>query len=165
MQLKCGKNESVIKSWDYAYTKQRGERKTYNLTVTDKRMVASSESSNNVDRREIYLDDVKTMDYSFSKSGLLGALLLIIFGVFLSIVIIGIFMIINGVHKLKEGSFTLTITTRGEESDGIALGASSFLNLKKKRGKLKVKVDREAAIEIINELGAILTDAKDAKAA
>ncbi len=161
MELKCGKNETLLKSWTYAKEKQGWEHKEYNLTVTDKRIISSAESSKCMDRREIYLDDVKTLEYNFAKKGAFGAMLMLILGIITSIMVIGIFLIIRAVHILKEKSFTLTITTQGEESDGINLGASSMLR-SKKHGKLKVKVNKDAAIEIMNELGAIVLDKKSA---
>ena len=162
MELKCAKNETLVKSWDYAHEKKGFEHKNYNLTVTDKRIIASSESHKSIDRREIYLDDVKTLEYSFEKNGLFWAILLLILGIFTSIMVVGIFLIIKAVHMIREKSFVLTITTNGFESDGLHVGASSLHKITKGRGKLKVKVNKDAANEIIEELGAIVLDKKAA---
>ena len=163
MELKLAKNETLVKSWEYAQTKQGFEKKSHELTVTDKRIITSSESSKGVDRREIYLDDVKTLEYSFAKQGLFKAILLLILGVFTSIIVAGIFFIIKAISILKEKSFELTMTTEGFESDGLEIGASSMKKIfgfLKKKSKLKVKVNKDAALEIINELGAIIVEKK-----
>ena len=163
MELKLAKNESLIKSWEYAQTKQGFEKKSYELTVTDKRIISSSESSKGVDRREIYLDDVKTLEYSFAKKGLFKAILFFILGAITAIAVVGIFLIIKAIGILKEKSFELTMTTEGFESDGLEIGASSMkkiFSFLKKKSKLKVKVNKDAALEIINELGAIIVERK-----
>ena len=159
MKLICGKNESVIKSWDYALEKRRFERTTHNLTVTDKRIVSSSESKTSFERREIYLSDVKTLDYKFQRNGMFKAILMLILGILTAIVVVGIFLILAAVKILKAKSFALTIITSGCESEGLSLGASSMLK-KKSSGKIKVVVNKNAAMEIMNELGSIILDVK-----
>ena len=55
------------------------------------------------------------------------------------------------------------MTTEGFESDGLEIGASSMkkiFSFLKKKSKLKVKVNKDAALEIINELGAIIVERK-----
>lgn len=164
MELKCAENESVIKSWDYATRKQGSDRRSYNLTVTNKRIVATTDGNRVVAKKEIYLKDVKTLDFSFARKGTFLATLLIIFGIILAVAIIGIFMIVKGVRILKERSFTLTITTQGAENLGMLLGASSLM-ASISRARVKIKVDKNAAHEIIDELGKIVLEQKEIAAA
>ena len=160
MELICGTNESIVKSWDYALEK-RGllESKNHNLTVTDKRIVASSISNTSYERREIYLSDVKTLDFKFQRNGAAKAIFMLILGIITAILIFGIFLIVAAVRILKARSFSLTIITSGGSSEGISVGAFSVLN-KKNYDKLKVIVNKTAAMEIINQLGSIILDIK-----
>ena len=159
MELICGKNESIIKSWDYALEKKGSERKTFNLTATDKRIISSAESKTSFERREIYLADVKSLSFNFERNGMFKAILLLILGIITAVALVGIFLIVAAVNILRAKSFALTIVTYGEESEGISLGASA-LTKKKSKGKLKVIVHKKDAMEIMNELGAIVLDVK-----
>ena len=159
MDLICGKNETIIKSWDYALGKRGSERKNYNLTATDKRIISSNESKTSFERTEIYLSDIKSLNYSFEKNGILKAILLLILGIITAVALIGIFLIVAAVKLLRAKSFALTITTYGHEIEGISFGVSS-LGRRKKRGKIKIFVHKKVAMEIINELGAIVLDVK-----
>ena len=160
MAIKLANSESMIKAWTYAHSKQRLERKEHSLIVTDKRIIASSESNKSVTRREIYLQDVKSMDYNFTQRGIFGAVICLIFGILTAVAIIGIFFIAHAVKMFRDKKFILTITTEGFESFGLEIGASSFFA--KKRGKIKVRVNKEDVFDIIDELGAIVLDVKSA---
>lgn len=159
MDIKYASNEQLVKTWDYASSKEGSDRRDYNISVTNKRIIYTAEGNKGIDRREMYLSDVKTLEYGFAKSAGIGTILLLIFGIITAIVVVGIFMIIKAVHLLREKTFTLEITANGFESEGISVGASSLLTSKKHK-KLKVKVYKEAAMELINELGAIVASAK-----
>lgn len=159
MQLICGKNETPIKTWDYALAKKGFERKHYNLTVTDKRIIASAESNKSLERSEIYLSDLKSLDFKYERNGRFKAILLLIFGILTSLAIIGIFFIVAAVKLLKAKSFALTLNTYGYESAGFSFGASSILR-RRKGGRVKVVVNKKSAMEIIDELGSIILDVK-----
>lgn len=162
MDIKYAEGETLIKSWDYALSKDGNENKKYNFSVTNKRVIYSAEGKKSLDRREIYVDDVKTLDFSFEKTSGFGTILLLFLGILLSVVIIGIFMIVKAVRRLKEKSFTLEITENGSTSKGILAGASTIFSIKRQR-KMKLKVYNDVAIEIINELGATILNAKSGK--
>ena len=159
MELICGKNESIVKSWDYALEKRGLDRKNFNLSVTNKRIISSAESSTSYERGEIYLSDVKSLGFKFERNGLLKAILLLILGILTTIMVVGVFFIISAIKILKAKSFALTILTYGADSESLSLGTSSMLT-KKSRGKLKVVVNKNAAMEIMNELGTIILDIK-----
>lgn len=158
MQIKLAENESLIKTWTYAHTKRRLERTEHSLMVTDKRIISSSENKKELTRKEIYLKDVKSMEYSYARHGLFGAILLLILGIITAIAIIGIFFIVKAVRIFKEKLFVLLISAYGIESCSLAVGSTQF-NLKK-RGKLKARVHKDDVLEIVDELGAIILEKK-----
>lgn len=160
MAMKLANSESMIKAWTYATSKQGSERKEHSLIITDKRIISSSESKRMVTRREIYLQDVKSMDYTFAQRGLFWAVICLIFGILTAIALVGIFFIVKAVKMFKDKSFILTITTEGFESYGLEVGATSFFA--RKRGKIKVRVNKHDVLDIIDELGAIILDVKTA---
>lgn len=168
MELKCAQNETIIKSWDYANTKQGPEHKVYNLTVTNKRLVSTAQSATSMEKREIYLDDVKNLECTYARNSMFGAIVLFVLAALVLIatiaakiwplLILSVIFVLIGVALLSQRSFTLSIACYGGESDGIELGASSLSKIKKGAGKLKVKVNKEAAEEIVSDLGAIILD-------
>ena len=172
MELKCAQNETILKSWDYATTKQGQEHKVYNLTVTNKRLVSSAHSTTSMQKREIYLDDVKNLECTYARNSMVGAIILFILAgialiaavavkIWPLLILTAIFVII-GIILLSQRSFTLSIACYGGESEGLELGASSLSKIKKNSAKLKVQVNKEAAQEIIAELGAIILNEKQA---
>ena len=172
MELKCAQNETIIKSWDYANTKQGQEHKVYNLTVTNKRLVSSAHSATSMQKREIYLDDVKNLECTYARNSMVGAIILFILAGIALIVAVAVkilplliltaIFVIIGIILLSQRSFTLSIACYGGESEGLSLGASSLSKIKKNSAKLKVQVNKEAAQEIIAELGAIILNEKQA---
>ncbi len=159
MELICGKNEAIIKSWDYALEKKGLERKTFNLTATDKRLISTAESSKSCSRSEVYLSDIKSLDYKFKRNGSFLAILMLIFGILTSILVFGILYIVLAVRILRAKQFVLVVNTYGQESLGLAVGASAKLK-REKHGRIRVIVNKNVAKEIINELGALILDAK-----
>ena len=86
----------------------------------------------------------------------------IIFGGLLSLVLIGIPLLLSGIRSLNQGSFTIEITTYGQEGSSMDLSASKMLSNKKNRGRLKVSINREVVQEIVDTIGAIVLDNKEA---
>lgn len=172
MELKCAQNETILKSWDYANTKQGQEHKVYNLTVTNKRLVSSAQSATSMEKREIYLDDVKNIECTYARNSMIGAIILFVLAGIALIVAVAVkiwalliltaILVLIGVGLLSQRSFTLSIACYGGESEGIELGASSLSKIKKNAARLKVQVNKVAAEEIIAELGAIILNEKQA---
>jgi hypothetical protein len=63
---------------------------------------------------------------------------------------------------LNQGSFQLEITTYGVEGSSLDISASKVLFRKKNCGRLSVSINREAAQEIVDTIGAIIIDNKAA---
>lgn len=158
MDIRFANDEQLVKSWDYASSKEGSSRREDNLTVTNKRVIYTSEGNKGIDRTEMYLSDVKTLSYTYSKVAGIGTWIMLIAGIITAIAIVGIFLIARAISILREKTFFVVITANGFESEGITCGATVFKNRKQK--KLKIKIYSDVAYEIINELGAIVASAK-----
>jgi hypothetical protein len=156
------KDEVIIKNWDYAHAKQKRIKTTASLTVTNKRIVYTCENQQRIDRQEIPLQEVKTIACEKRIAPNFWPIVKIIFGGLLSIVLIGIPLLLSGIRSLNQGSFTLEITTYGQEGSSMDLRASKMLFRKKNRGTLKVSIDRTIVQEIVDSIGAIIIDNKAA---
>lgn len=156
------KDEVIIKNWDYAHAKQKRIKTTASLTVTNKRIVYTCENQQRIDRQEIPLQEVKTIACEKRIAPNFWPIVKIIFGGLLSIVLIGIPLLLSGIRSLNQGSFTLEITTYGQEGSSMDLRASKMLFRKKNRGTLKVSIDRAIVQEIVDSIGAIIIDNKAA---
>ena len=156
------KDEVVIKNWDYAHAKQKRIKTTASLTVTNKRIVYTCENQQRIDRQEIPLEAVKTIACEKRIAPNFWPIVMIIFGGILSLVLIGIPLLLAGIRSLNQGSFTIEITTYGEEGSSMDLRASKMLMRRKNKGTLKVSIDRDAVQEIVDTIGAIVIDNKAA---
>ncbi len=58
MPLYLCKNEKILKNWTFASEEAGNGTYSHNLTVTNKRMVATSASPNSISRTEIPIDSV-----------------------------------------------------------------------------------------------------------
>lgn len=154
------KDEVIIKNWDYAHAKQKRIKTTASLTVTNKRIVYTCENQQRIDRQEIPLQEVKTIACEKRIAPNFWPIVKIIFGGLLSLVLIGIPLLLSGIRSLNQGSFTLEITTYGQEGSSMDLSASKMLFRKKNRGTLKVSIDRAIVQEIVDSIGAIIIDNK-----
>ena len=172
-----GKNEEELKSWVYGTSQVKNVTSEHRLTVTNKRIIAESNSARKIERQEIGISSVK----SISLTHEIGSKALAIFLMFLGVVLFGaaIFMMVSdgdsmglavglglllfaviffvsGIMHLHQGKFVAIIATKEVEGDKLSLGASSLRTKKLKGGKMKVAVDNDVAAEIVETLGALL---------
>ena len=99
MPLYLCKNEKILKNWTFASEETSNGTYSHNLTVTNKRMVATSASPNSISRTEIPIDSVKSINGSYyateektnNPNGgiVLAGILLLIAGIILIAVFIG----------------------------------------------------------------------------
>ncbi len=152
------KNEVLVKNWNYACSKQGMTKTSTELTVTNKRIIYTRESNIETTRNEILVDNVKGINFYKNFSNKLTAILYTIFGAFLSIIIVGIPLLVKGLRLLSQGGFVLEITTKGQEGSTMLIGASNIVKPIKRKGKLKVKIDKNEINDIIETLGAIIIE-------
>ena len=174
MELKLAKDERIIKSWDYAIEGRmfQGKEKKVksNLTITNKRLVATQHSDIYLKRDEIPVASIKSISGEFRRARRFWAMLKLIVGIPLCLLIVGISMVKDALATLRSADFDLLITTSGVEGSSLGLGAFSAAPEKSKGGlfaifslfkratKTKVRVDREISKEILDELGAVVLD-------
>ena len=99
MPLYLCKNEKILKNWTFASEETSNGTYSHNLTVTNKRIVATSASPNSISRTEIPIDSVKSINGSYyateektnNPNGgiVLAGILLLIAGIILIAVFIG----------------------------------------------------------------------------
>ncbi len=153
MPLYLCKNEKILKNWTFA--SEEAGNGTYNhcLTVTNKRMVATSASPNSISRTEIPIDSVKSINDSYyateektnnpNGSIVLAGILLLIARIILIAVFIGnlagmiigpilgltgLIIVIVGATRSKtvtaSAGFSLMVTTAGSEGTPLSVGKS-----------------------------------------
>ncbi len=100
MEVKQINGEKVLKSWDYG----KSRTAKANLTVTDKRIVSTVEHNKGIDRAEMPLEKVKTVDVFYGKpkrsvGKLIGVAVLFALGI---LYCVGSFVIIPKMSHLQE---------------------------------------------------------------
>ena len=109
MELKQSNGEKVLKSWDYG----KSRTAKANLTVTDKRIVSTVEHNKGIDRAEMTLEKVKTVDVFYGKpkrsvGKLIGIAVLLAFGAFYCV---GSFVIIPKISDTIQAAFSGSISS------------------------------------------------------
>ncbi len=169
MELKIGKDEQIIKSWDYAVSgkalQSKQKKVQSNLTVTNKRIVASQYNDIYLKRDEIPVAAVKNISGEYRTARKFWPMVKLIIGIPLCLVIVGIKIVKGALDQLRSADFDLIITTSGAEGSSLGLGAFSAAPTKggffarfKGLFKTKVRVSKEVSKEILDELGAIVVD-------
>ncbi len=85
MDLNLTQGEAVIKSWDYGkkYDGMASSEKNLNLTVTTERIIAVEYSDSHLEKKEIPIKLVKSVNGTYKKRSVLGGLLFIFLGTLL----------------------------------------------------------------------------------
>ncbi|MBO5851859.1 MAG: hypothetical protein J6R29_05965 [Clostridia bacterium] len=160
------KNETLIKEWKYGTKTQKKLVTDSTLIITDKRIISETSNKNYISRSEIPVNCVKSVSGSHKTPSKLPAYLLIGFGIPLCLVIVGIFMIMAGLERLKAGEFELCIATEGLEGEplevGYTSGLKSLFNRRKARKapKVKVRINNAICHEIVETIGSIIIENK-----
>ena len=153
MPLYLCKNEKILKNWTFASEEAGNGTYSHCLTVTNKRIVATSNSPNSISRTEIPIDSVKSINGSYSSTEektnnpnggiVLAGILLLIAGIILIAVFIGnlagmiigpilgltgLIIVIVGATRSKtvtaSAGSSLTVTTAGSEGTPLSVGNS-----------------------------------------
>ena len=122
-------------------------------------MVKTAESKRGVSREEIPMDSVKMLNLGSSKQETGLAIFYIIFGAIFAMSLIGIPLLIIGIRMLIQASFNIEIVTKGVEGTSLSVGVAKILG-KKKKPRIKVKINKKACLNIVEELGAAVMEAK-----
>lgn len=157
--MKLANGEVIVKDWDYAQSKSAGVKTTANLMVTNKRVVYTAESKRGVSREEIPIDSVKMLNLGSSKQETGLAVVYIVLGLLFTMTIIGIPLLVAGIRMLIQASFNIEIVTKGVEGTSLDVGVVKMFG-KKKKPRIKVKINKKACLNIVEEFGAAFTEAK-----
>ena len=166
MNVVLAKDETILKSWDYAKAGNRFEKdkQQANLTLTNKRIVSTISNRVSLSIIEIPMESVKSFSGGYSQNRSFWLIVKLVFSIIFSFVLIGIPMLIKTIKQLKAVTFNLIINTRDVEGSPLIIGAAAQANMikrKKTKGlnKFVVIVDKNQAKEILSELGSILIGA------
>lgn len=169
MQIKFAKDETVLKSWDYAKAGHRFDKhkKECNLTITNKRIITSKENKYSLERTELNIKDAQGITGSYRRNDSFWVKVKYYFTLILSFVIIGIPFFLKAREQMKACFLELEIQTNTGRGSSLQLGANTGDNVKRFHffgnsyiNKFKVYVDKDLAREILDEIGAIIVDAK-----
>lgn len=172
MELKLAKDEQIIKSWDYAISGKAFQKKSKkiqsNLTITNKRLIASQFNDIYLKRNEIPVEAIKNISGEYRTARKFWPMVKLIIGIPLCLILIGIKIVKGALEQLRSADFDLIVTTSGEEGSSLGLGAFSYAAagrglFARFKGlfKTKIIVNRELSKEILDELGAIVLDTKN----
>lgn len=182
MALQLANNEKILKS--YEYSKSTGktglfkkEESSSTLIVTNKRIVSEYACDTGVSRSEIPIKSADYIGTNFSKKtpslilgivlAVLGLILAIVLAiVMLPLLVIGVAVLICGVVIIikavtgKSASVTVQISSYHGEHSLMSIGSSvGTFNSAVKSMKIFVNVD--TAIQMVDEIGAIIMGVKD----
>ena len=157
--MKLANGEVIVKDLDYAQSKSAGVKTTANLMVTNKRVVYTAESKRGVSREEIPIDSVKMLNLGSSKQETGLAIVYVILGLLFTMTIIGIPLLVLGIRMLIQASFNIEIVTKGVEGTSLDVGVVKMFG-KKKKPRIKVKINKKACLNIVEEFGAAFMEAK-----
>ena len=184
MELKLAKDEVIVKSWDYSAEggMLTRDKAISNLTLTNKRIISTVENKITLNRNEVPLSAIKTVNAVYGARRTFWPKVQAVFGGILCIVIIGIPILKSALKKIRATTFDLVLETRYADFEGtpFTLGANAADVVPKKRGFIKkllglipilgipfrekgakekvISVKKDIAKEIINEIGAAIMD-------
>ncbi|MBQ2892311.1 MAG: hypothetical protein IJE45_05405 [Bacilli bacterium] len=157
-------NEVLIKEWEYGTLKTKKLETVNTLTITNKRIVTESRNKLNITRNEIPVESVKAVSAFHGMPSKFLAYVMIVLGIPLCLVIVGIFLIIAGLNRLKAGVFELELTTSGCEGESLSVGYVSPLKtlFSRKKGKkapkVKIRINNDVCREIVETIGAVIAE-------
>lgn len=165
MAVVLAKDEVVVKSWDYGMAGHRLDKhkRQKTLTVTNKRIINSSESTFELDHEEIPLSAVKSISGHFRKNDGLWMKIKFGFSLFFCLILIGIPSAIRIYRQLKSCVFYMIITTNGMEGTPLAIGMAPDENISRRShlfgktnvNRFKIYTDKDTAREIVNSIGSL----------
>lgn len=185
MKAQLANGEQILKSYTYGLTKAsklfKSSTVDHSLIVTNKRIIAESESKHGINRKEVPLNAVDYIDSYASgasnpllliKSIIIGiiALLACIFLnnnlgeivennmlIILGCVIFAVFLAIGIIRYILSKRFAVKVVFSGRmgENNLLDVGASNLAG-SKSNAVIRIKVDREVGSKMVDEIGAII---------
>ena len=186
MEITLAKDEVLIKQYDYASTKSKHDVVMHSVIVTDKRIIAQEQGERSFARDEMPLDhaDYIVTDFDSYKKPVKLAIVLFIISAILAIgglvwslltkdtywfliptglsVVVLVFAIIALILALtrKGATAELEIRSRQPAYEMFSFCANGIKPISR-LDRLKIKVDREVAEQMLNEIGALILNYKN----
>ena len=167
-------NEEIIKEWQYATAHATGLdplSTNCTITVTNKRVITETRNRRQIERQEANLSSIEAVNAHYRRKSRFPSILCFILAVVLLVVglavlkgnvgmIVGVVgfvvFVILGILLLGKASFYIYFYTPGVYP--ISAGANNALKFK--QIAMKVKVNNKVCKEIIEEIGAIISENK-----
>ena len=170
------KDEKIISEWEYAKSKSSKDVITHTLTVTNKRIVSTVQSSKELLQREIPISSVENVSFLHYKPSILLGVMLIILGALIMVIgaflpkifivklyfliivlLVGLAVIIIGITRLKKSSFVVSLSANTKQEQSLmSLGVENKKAIKASTKTYNFKVNDDVANEMIDSLGAII---------
>ncbi len=169
-------NEKIIKEWHYGYTKTKKEQIDCALTVTDKRVIASHRGKLTNATQEVRTKDIYGVSASNIRQSIAPGVRCILYGIVFFIIFLAFtmagdtaeyatpFLLIGGawvvlgilIILLSGSNVQLYLYTNAIENPGLVISQSSFVRKKGKNTKIKIKVNKSVADEMVSTIGSLL---------
>lgn len=185
METMLAKDEVLIKQYDYASTKSRHDTVLHSVIVTDRRIISQSQGERSFVRDEMPLDhaDYIVTDFDSYKKSFTLSIVLFILGVLLAAggfvwsrfventywfliptglsIVAAVFAVISLIVALtkKGASAEIEIRSRQPVYEMLSFSANGIKSITRIE-KLKIKVDKEVAEQMLNEIGALILEYK-----
>lgn len=185
MSLLLSDDEKVLKSYEYSNTTGkkglfRKEQISSKLIVTNKRIIDEHSGDKGVSRTEIPVESADYIGTRFTKKmpSLLLGIVLIVLGViaaivaaivFIPLIVLGLLLLIIGAVMIikaflgRSGMVVVQISGYKGDHNLMSLGSSMGVFASSVK-KIKVAVNAEVAEQMVNEIGAMILNIKDAAA-
>lgn len=183
METMLAKDEILIKQYDYAVTKSKHDTVMHSVIVTDRRIISQEQGGRSFERDEMPIDhaDYILTDFDSYKRSVALSVFLFVLSVLLAVggfvwsrfvegtywflipsglaVVAVIFAVIALVVSLtKNGaSAELEIRSRQPVYELLSFNANG-MKPSKRIEKLKIRVDKEVAEQMLNEIGALILE-------
>ena len=183
METMLAKDEILIKQYDYAVTKSKHDTVMHSVIVTDRRIISQEQGGRSFERDEMPIDhaDYILTDFDSYKRSVALSVFLFVLSVLLAVggfvwsrfvegtywflipsglaVVAVIFAVIALVVSLtKNGaSAELEIRSRHPVYELLSFSANG-MKPSKRIEKLKIRVDKEVAEQMLNEIGALILE-------
>ena len=177
------KDEVLIKQYDYAVTKSKRDTVMHSVIVTDRRIISQEQGARSFERDEMPIDhaDYILTDFDSYKRSIALSVFLFVLSVLLAVggfvwsrfaentywflipsglaVVAVVFAIIALVVALNKNgaSAELEIRSRQPVYELLSFSANGMKPAKRIE-KLRIRVDKEVAEQMLNEIGALILE-------
>lgn len=177
------KDEILIKQYDYAVTKSKHDTVMHSVIVTDRRIISQEQGGRSFERDEMPIDhaDYILTDFDSYKRSVALSVFLFVLSVLLAVggfvwsrfvegtywflipsglaVVAVIFAVIALVVSLTKNGASAELEIRSRQPVYELLNFSANgMKPSKRIEKLKIRVDKEVAEQMLNEIGALILE-------